>query len=98
MGESGKLGVTEEIKMFLSELEYKIDEKGRVPIPPRFRRELKEGVLLTPGVEKSIIVYPLSEWKKLAVCNFLARMHLDGFRSESRQLDSKGERNQGGRF
>ncbi len=51
--------------MFLGEFEYRIDEKGRVPIPPRFRRELEEGVVLTPGVEKCIVVYPLSEWEKL---------------------------------
>jgi len=52
--------------MFFGEFEYKIDEKGRMPIPPKFRRELKEGVVLTPGVEKCITAYPLSEWKKLA--------------------------------
>ena len=52
--------------MFFGEFEYKIDEKGRVPIPPRFRRELKEGVVLTLGVEKCITAYALSEWKKLA--------------------------------
>jgi MraZ protein len=52
--------------MFFGEFEYKIDDKGRVPIPPRFRRELKEGVILAPGVEKCITVYPLAEWKKLA--------------------------------
>ncbi len=52
--------------MFFGEFEYKIDEKGRVPIPPKFRRELKEGVVLRPGVEKCITAYPLSEWKKLA--------------------------------
>ena len=54
--------------MFFGEFRYKIDEKGRVPIPPRFRRELKEGVALTPGLgtEKCIIAYPLAEWGKLA--------------------------------
>ena len=52
--------------MFLGEFEYKIDEKGRVPIPPKFRKELKEGAVLTPGVEKCIITYTLPEWKKLA--------------------------------
>ncbi len=52
--------------MFFGEFEYRIDEKGRVPIPPRFRRELKEGVVLTPGIEKCITAYPLPEWKKLA--------------------------------
>ena len=52
--------------MFFGEFEYKIDEKGRVPIPPRFRRELRDGVVLAPGIEKCINAYPLSEWKNLA--------------------------------
>ena len=52
--------------MFFGEFEYKIDEKGRVPIPPKFRIGLREGVVVTPGVEKCIIAYPLPEWKKLA--------------------------------
>ena len=52
--------------MFFGEFDYKIDEKGRVPIPPRFRRELKEGVVLTPGIEKCLNAYPLAEWENLA--------------------------------
>ena len=52
--------------MFFGEFEYKIDEKGRVPIPPRFRPELKAGLVLIPGTEKCITVYPLAEWKKIA--------------------------------
>lgn len=52
--------------MFFGEFEYRIDEKGRVPIPPKFRGELKAGVVLTPGVEKCIIAYPVAEWVKLA--------------------------------
>ena len=52
--------------MFLGEFEYKIDEKGRVPVPPKFRKELREGVVLTPGVERCINLYSLAEWKKVA--------------------------------
>lgn len=54
--------------MFIGEFEYRVDEKGRIPIPPKFRTdELKrEGVVLSPGMEKCITIYPLSEWKKLA--------------------------------
>ena len=52
--------------MFFGEFEYKIDQKGRVLIPPRFRRELKDGLVLTPGIEKCISAYPLSEWKNLS--------------------------------
>ena len=52
--------------MFFGEFEYRIDEKGRVPIPPKFRGALKGGVVLAPGVEPCVNVYPLPEWKKLA--------------------------------
>ena len=52
--------------MFYGEFDYKIDEKGRVPIPPRFRNALKDGVVLTPGAEKCITAYTLPEWRKLA--------------------------------
>jgi len=52
--------------MFFGEFEYRIDEKGRVPIPPRFRGELRDGIVLTPGIERCINAYPLSEWKKVS--------------------------------
>lgn len=54
--------------MFTGEFEYRVDEKGRVPIPPKFRTEelKKDGVVLCPGMEKCITIYPISEWKKIA--------------------------------
>ncbi len=52
--------------MFFGEYQYKVDEKGRLPLPPKFRREMRDGVILTKGIEKCIDVYPLSEWKRLA--------------------------------
>ena len=52
--------------MFFGEHEYKVDEKGRVPLPPKFRRELKMGVILTKGTEKCIEAYPVTEWKRVS--------------------------------
>ena len=52
--------------MFYGEFDYKIDEKGRIPVPPRFRNALKDGVVLTPGAEKCITAYTLPEWRKLS--------------------------------
>ncbi len=52
--------------MFFGEFEYKIDDKGRIPLPPRFRAYLKDGVVLIPGVERCITAHPISEWKELA--------------------------------
>ena len=52
--------------MFFGEFEYRIDEKGRMPFPPRFRPAFKEGIVLAQGVEKCITIYTPAEWKKLA--------------------------------
>jgi MraZ protein len=52
--------------MFLGEFEYKIDEKGRVPLPPKYRRELKDGIVLMPGIESCVMLYPAAEWRKIA--------------------------------
>jgi MraZ protein len=53
--------------MFFGEYPYKVDEKGRVPLPPRFRRQMKEGVILAKGMgEKCIAAYPVAEWKRLS--------------------------------
>jgi MraZ protein len=52
--------------MFYGEFDYKIDEKGRLPIPPRFRGALKDGVVLTPGAEDCITVYTVPEFRKLS--------------------------------
>ncbi len=52
--------------MFLGEFEYKVDEKGRVPVPPRYRIELKAGVVLAAGFESCITAYTISEWKKIS--------------------------------
>lgn len=52
--------------MFLGSYEYRIDAKGRVPLPPKFREKLKQGLVLTHGLERCITVYPLSEWMRIA--------------------------------
>jgi MraZ protein len=69
--------------MFYGEFDYKIDDKGRVPIPPRFRGLLKDGVVLTPGADRCITAYTVNDWKKLA--NTLTSSSLT--RSKMRRLN-----------
>jgi MraZ protein len=52
--------------MFLGEYQYKVDAKGRVPLPPKYREKLKDGVVLTAGPESCIVAYSSAEWDKLA--------------------------------
>jgi MraZ protein len=52
--------------MLLGEYEYKVDSKGRLPLPPKFRQEFGSGLVLTRGFESCIFVYTPEEFKKLA--------------------------------
>jgi MraZ protein len=52
--------------MFYGEFDYKIDDKGRIPVPPKYRNYIKDGVVLTGGAEKCITVYTIPEWRKVS--------------------------------
>jgi MraZ protein len=52
--------------LFLGEYEYKVDAKGRIPIPPKFRKEFKEGIILNMGPDEQINGYTSDEWEKNA--------------------------------
>jgi MraZ protein len=63
VGESGKSSTN---AMFFGEFEYRLDEKGRLPLPPRFRLAFREGLVVAQGIEKCLTIYTQAEWKKLA--------------------------------
>jgi len=52
--------------MFLGEFTHTIDEKGRLIIPARFRADLSEGLVVTRGLDRCLVIYPMEEWSKLA--------------------------------
>lgn len=52
--------------MFLGEYQHNIDQKGRMAIPARLRDAFSDGLVLSRGFEKCIVVYPQVEWNKLA--------------------------------
>lgn len=52
--------------MFLGEYELRIDHKGRVAIPVKFREAFRDGLVLSRGFDKCLIVYTMAEWGKVA--------------------------------
>lgn len=52
--------------MFIGEYQATIDEKGRISIPAKFRQALKQKVVVTRGLDSSLFLYTMDEWKKLA--------------------------------
>lgn len=52
--------------MFIGEYKHTIDEKGRLAIPTKFRKNLAKGAVVTRGLDTSLFVFPKEEWGKLA--------------------------------
>jgi MraZ protein len=43
----------------------RLDDKGRLFLPARFRDELAEGLVITKGQERCLYVFPLGEWGRI---------------------------------
>lgn len=51
--------------MFLGTYEPKLDEKGRIILPAKFRDQLAEGLVLAPGQERCLYVVSQHEFERM---------------------------------
>ncbi len=51
--------------MFLGTYEPKLDEKGRLILPAKYRDELAAGLVLTRGQDRCIYAFPMREFERL---------------------------------
>lgn len=52
--------------MFLGTHSPRLDDKGRLILPAKFRDQLEEGVVVTRGQERCLYVFPVAEFARLA--------------------------------
>ena len=52
-------------QMFLGTHEPRLDEKGRLILPAKFREELSAGLVITKGQERCLYVFPSTEFETL---------------------------------
>ncbi len=52
--------------MFIGEYTNTIDDKKRLSVPAKFRKELGDKAVITYGLNKALTLYPVSEWEKYA--------------------------------
>ncbi|MFD1504123.1 division/cell wall cluster transcriptional repressor MraZ [Georgenia yuyongxinii] len=51
--------------MFLGTYEPRLDDKGRLILPAKFRDQLAPGVVLTRGQERCLYAFPISEFESM---------------------------------
>jgi len=52
--------------MFIGEYQHTIDNKKRLAIPIKFRKELGKTAVITRGIDNCLVIYPLKEWKRMS--------------------------------
>ncbi|MBM3132625.1 MAG: division/cell wall cluster transcriptional repressor MraZ [Chloroflexi bacterium] len=52
--------------MLGGQYECRLDQKGRIAVPAKLRKEFDAGLVLTRGVDKCLVLYSPTEWQKVA--------------------------------
>lgn len=52
--------------MFIGEYHHALDDKGRLQVPVKFRKDLSKGAVVTRGLDGCLFVYTEREWNVLA--------------------------------
>ncbi|MEI6580605.1 MAG: division/cell wall cluster transcriptional repressor MraZ [bacterium] len=52
--------------MLIGEYIHTIDEKNRVSLPVKFRKELGKKIIITPGLDQCLFLFTLKEWAKVS--------------------------------
>ncbi len=52
--------------MFMNEYSHTIDAKGRMILPARFREDLGDSFILSPGFDTCLSIYPREKWNTMS--------------------------------
>lgn len=52
--------------MFIGEYTHTVDEKKRISLPAKFRKELGAKVVVTRGLDNCLFLFPHKTWEKMA--------------------------------
>jgi len=51
--------------MLIGEYTHTTDDKKRISLPSKFRKEIGKNVVVSRGLDNCLFIYTLSEWKKI---------------------------------
>lgn len=52
--------------MLIGEYIHTIDEKSRVSLPVKFRKEFGKKIIITPGLDSCLFIFTTKEWAKVS--------------------------------
>jgi MraZ protein len=52
--------------MFIGEYTHTIDDKNRLSLPVKFRKEIGKKIVLTPGLDGCLFGFTTSQWNKIS--------------------------------
>jgi MraZ protein len=53
--------------MLIGEYIHTIDDKNRISMPAKFRKELGKKIIITPGLDSCLFVFTAKEWEKVSM-------------------------------
>lgn len=63
----GNLLITKNNKfMLIGEYIHTVDEKNRISLPAKFRKEMGKIVVITPGLDQCLFIFTITEWSKVS--------------------------------
>jgi MraZ protein len=54
------------IYMLIGEYRHTLDDKNRLSLPAKFRKEIGKKIIITRGLDRCLFGYPMNEWKKFS--------------------------------
>jgi MraZ protein len=70
--------------VFLGTHSPRLDDKGRLFLPAKFRDELAEGIVITKGQERCLYVFPMAEFQRVTAAMSQAPVTQKAVRDYSR--------------
>ncbi len=52
--------------MLIGEFKHTLDDKNRVSLPSKFRKEVGKKIIVTQGLDNCLFLYTLKDWEKIA--------------------------------
>ena len=52
--------------MLIGEYIHTIDEKNRMSLPVKFRKEMGKKIIITPGLDQCLFIFTMKEWARVS--------------------------------